>query len=147
MLEIPKIHQTTTNNRSILKAISKDGCQLLSSQISQLISFLWQQNPQSEMPSTASKIPQQRRMRYSLKDFRTDFVQWHRNNELHLLLCNFWPCPCAKDHDKKLGSYVNIMLCLQSGWTHPGLAQGEFDIILQHDLFPLYCNISIQTER
>src|SRR5436190_606050 len=132
VLEIPKSRQTTINNRPILKDVSIDGCKLLSSQISNLSDLLWQQNPQSEIIPAASKIPQQRRMRYSLRDFQTESSRRHCNNELHILVCKYWPCSCGGNHDKKLGSCVNIMLCLQSDWTHPGLAFGEFDIILQH---------------
>lgn len=147
MLELPKSRQITINNRPILKNISVDGCHLLSLQISDLNNLLWHQNPQSELTPTASQIPQERKMRYALKDFQPDLSRRHRSNELHVLLGRCWPCPCGKSHDKKLGSCMEIMLCLHSGWTRLDGVLGEFDLILLNDLVPLHCNVTIQPER
>lgn len=108
------------SGRRMLPAIlcsSVDGCQLLSSQISDFSDLLWRQNPQSEMIPTASKIPQPRRMRYSLKDFQTELSRLHCYKKLYILLCKYWPCPCGDSHDKKLGGCMNIMLCLDTPWT------------------------------
>jgi hypothetical protein len=145
--EIPKSRQTTTNNRFILKDITIDGCRLLSAQISTFILLLWQLNPQSELTPTASKIPQQRRMRYSSRDFQVELSRCQYSSELYTLLCNYWPCSCGKNHDKMLGGCMNIMLCLHSRWTHSKRTSGEFDLLFRHDMVPLYCSVSIQTER
>lgn len=147
MLELSKSQQKRINNRPILKDITIDVCQLLSSQISALILLLWQQNPQSELTPTASKIPEQRSMRYSSKDFETKLSRRHRSNELRILLGRYWPCSCGESHEKMLRSCMNIMLCLQSGWTCLGRAFGEFDLLLQNSLVPLHCNVIIQAER
>lgn len=147
MLELPKSRQITINNRPILKNISIDICRSLSLQISALILLLWQQNPQSELTPSASKIPQQRIMRYSLKDFQTDSSRRHRSIELQRLIDKYWPCLCGKSHDKMLGSCMDIMLCLQSGWTRLGRAFGEFDLLLSNGLVPLQCNVIFRPER
>lgn len=147
MLDLPKSRQITINNRPILKNISIDVCRLLSLQISDLNRLLWRQNPQSELTPTASKIPQQCRMRYSPKDFQTNLSRRHRSEELHILLGKYWPCSCGKSHNRMLGSCMNIMLCLQSGWTRLGQAFGEFDLLLLNGLDPLHCSVIIQPER
>lgn len=86
-------------------------------------------------------------MRYSSKDFETKLSRRHRSNELRILLGRYWPCSCGESHEKRLGSCMNIMLCLQSGWTCLGRAFGEFDLLLQNSLVPLHCNVIIQAER
>lgn len=147
VLELPKSRQTAINNRPILKNMSVDGCHVLSCRISALSDLLWQQNPQSELTGTASKFTQQRRMRYSSKDFQPDLSRRHRSKELHILLGKYWPCSCGKSHDKMLGSCMDIMLCLQSGWTRLERAFGEFDLLLLDGVVPLHCNVIIQPKR
>jgi len=137
----------TPNNRSILKNISLNLCRSLSSQISAFNTLLREQNPQSELSITASINPQKQYMRFTVKDFPAEPPQLRLSNELHRVLCKYWPCSCGKSHDKMLGGCQDIRLGLQSDWTNSAWASGEFDILLQHEKTPLCCNVTIQSRK
>ncbi|KAL7964446.1 hypothetical protein HDV63DRAFT_271226 [Trichoderma sp. SZMC 28014] len=144
--KVPKDKQTIDIRRPLIMKMSIDGIELLSSRVSDFDILLCRENPQSEMVPIASGQPQKQDRRYSKKDFQLDWSRCRGYGDLHSLLRDYWPCPCGADHENKLGSCMNIMLCLQSGWTHPKLAIGEYDMILQHELAPLHCSIMIQTQ-
>ncbi|KAK2593621.1 hypothetical protein QQS21_008669 [Conoideocrella luteorostrata] len=144
--KIPKDKQTIDIQRPLIKNMSVDGIKLLSSLVYRFNSLLCRENPQSEIAPTAAEYSQKRDRWGSEKDFRFYLSRCGGYEDLHSLLREYWPCPCGADHENKLGSCMNIMLCLQSGWTHPKLAKGEYDMILQHESAPLHCSIMIQTQ-
>lgn len=144
--DVPKSRQTPFN-RQIVKDMSDDVCTLLTRQFSDLVSVLWCQNPNNEMTPQAANISQPPRMRYSEKDFTTELSWFHCHEQLYILLRQYWPCTCQRNHKDKLGDCEKIMLRLRSSWTHPGLPTGEFDVKLYHGQFNINCNICVQSEE
>ncbi|KAL7916498.1 hypothetical protein GGI35DRAFT_466092 [Trichoderma velutinum] len=145
--KIPKDKQTINIQRPFIKKISPTGIKLLSSRVADFDLLLCRENPQSEMAPMASERPHKQYRWYSEKEFQTYRLRCRGYEDLHRLLREFWPCQCGADHENKLGSCMNIMLCLQPGWTRPKLAAEEYDMILQHELAPLHCSIMIQPQQ
>lgn len=127
--------------------MAEDVIELLSLRVSTLDILLCRESPQSEIAPIASEHLQKQDRWYSEKAFQSYLSRCRGYEDLYSLLREYWPCPCGADHENKLGSCMNIMLCLQSGWTHPKLAIGEYDMIFQHELTPLHCSITIQPKR
>ncbi len=144
---IPKDEEPIEIQRPFIKKISTAVVELLSSRVADFCELLCRENPQSEIAPMVFVNPQKEKRWYSEEDLQTHRSRCHGYEDLHWLLREFWPCRCGADHENKLGSRMNIMLCLRSGWTRPKLALKEYDMILQHELASLHCSILIQTDK
>ncbi|KAL6819768.1 hypothetical protein V8C40DRAFT_281101 [Trichoderma camerunense] len=145
--KIPKDKQTIDIQRPFIKKMSVPGTELLSSRVADFDLLLCRENPQSEMAPMVSERPHKQNRWYSEKEFQRFRSRCRGYEDLHRLLREFWPCQCGADHENKLGSCMNIMLCLQPSWKHPKITIEEYDMILQHELAPLHCSIMIQPQK
>ncbi|KAK4080826.1 hypothetical protein Trihar35433_1931 [Trichoderma harzianum] len=145
--KIPKDKQTVDIQRPFIKKMSVATTELLSSRVACFHLLLCRENPQSEIAPMVSERSQKQNRWCSEEEFYNYRSRCHGYEDLHKLLREFLPCQCGADHENKLGSCMNIMLCLQPSGKYPKIAIEEYDMVLQHELAPLHCSVMIQTQK